>query len=223
MKMNARFKSVIFDLDGTLLDTLDDLANSMNASLASMGFPAHEVESYKIFVGDGVTNLARRTLPAGSRDDETVRECVRRMGDEYARCWRDHTRPYDGIPEMLDALASAGIGMAILSNKPDNFTKEVVSALLPRWSFDCVRGAMDGVPIKPDPDAALEIAREMGVSTDEMLYVGDSGTDMKTAVAAGMYPMGVLWGFRGEEELTSCGARALARTPQEIVAHIKGA
>jgi phosphoglycolate phosphatase len=210
--------AVLFDLDGTLLDTLEDLGDSMNAALQSLGYPAHGMDSYRYFVGDGVEILARRALPDGARLDEAVvRECVTRMRAEYGRRWKDKTRLYDGMAELLDGLVRRGVKSAILSNKPHPAVVEVVEHFFGRWHFDAALGARPGVPIKPDAGAALEVARVMAVAPAAFLYVGDTNTDMATAVAAGMFPVGVLWGFRTEKELRESGAQAVAARPQEIL------
>lgn len=214
------FRAVIFDLDGTLLDTIDDIADAMNTVLAQNNLPTHEVDAYRTFVGDGVRNLARRALPQRSRDDATVDRFTAAMRDAYAQNWNDKTKPYDGVPEMLDALAERGVKLAILSNKPDDFTAMCVEALLPRWKFDVVLGHRDGVPLKPDPGGAIVVARRLGVEPADILYVGDSGMDMQAAAAAGMTPLGVLWGFRARAELLEKGARALASRPRDIVTYV---
>jgi phosphoglycolate phosphatase len=210
--------AVLFDLDGTLLDTLEDLGDSMNAVLHSLGYPPHGMDSYRFFVGDGVEILARRSLPEHVRlDDAVVRDCATRMRAEYGRRWKDKSHLYDGMPELLDGLAQRGVKSAILSNKPHPAVVEVVEHFFKRWHFDAALGARPGVPIKPDAGAALEVARLMAVPPEAFLYVGDTNTDMATAVAAGMFPVGALWGFRTEEELRGAGARVMAARPQEIL------
>ena len=211
------FRAVLFDLDGTLLDTIEDLANCMNSVLGRQGFPGHDTESYKRFVGDGVEILAQRALPQGRRDAATVVVSVAALRDEYAKRWSERTRPYEGIPELLDGLVARGIRMAVLSNKPDDFTIMMVSELLPRWQFEAVLGARAGAAKKPDPAGALEIASLLGMPPREFLYLGDTNTDMRTATAAGMYPVGALWGFRSAEELHGSGARVLIEKPMDLL------
>jgi phosphoglycolate phosphatase len=212
------FQAVLFDLDGTLLDTLADLAASMNAVLARQGLPQHGLAAYKYYVGDGIANLVRRALPEQRRaEDLLVTQCCAEMRAEYSRRWRDKTRPYDGIPELLDTLASRGLNLAVLSNKPDEMTRLTVRELLPRWRFDAVRGERPGTPRKPDPAAALEIAAQLGLPPAAFLYLGDTNTDMQTALAARMYPLGALWGFRTAEELAVSGAKALIASPMELL------
>ncbi len=212
-----RYRAVVFDLDGTLLDTLQDLANSMNAVLSRRGLATHELTAYKRMVGDGVRMLVTRALPDFLRGEEIVAAVVTEMRAEYARRQLEHTRPYPGIPELLDALASKHIPMAILSNKPHEATRAVVAALLSAWRFDVVQGETPETPRKPDPMGALSIATRLGIPPKEFLYLGDTDTDMKTANGAGMAAIGVLWGFRDREELLAHGARKLIETPLQLL------
>jgi phosphoglycolate phosphatase len=210
--------AILFDLDGTLLDTLEDLADSMNAALHSLGLPTHGREAYRIFVGDGVENLVKRAIPSSHLGDaDLIRDAVRRMREEYGRRWHEKTRPYQGITTLLDAAGALGVKCAILSNKPHPATVEVVAHFFPTYRFAAVLGARPGVPIKPDAGAALEVATTLGMEPARFLYLGDTNTDMLTAVAAGMDPVGVLWGFRDAKELTEAGARVLAGHPREIL------
>ncbi len=216
-KLPEGYRAVIFDLDGTLLDTLEDIATSANAALASLGFPAHETEAYKQLVGEGVDTLARRALPVGKGDPATVDEMVRRYRREYAARWKENSRPYAGVPEMLDGLTGRGIRLAVLSNKRQDYTEMMTAALLPGRPFEVVAGARPGVPIKPDPTAALKIAEICGLPPSAIAFLGDSGIDMETARAAGMCPLGALWGFRDAEELLASGAQALLAHPPDLL------
>ncbi len=211
------YKAVLFDLDGTLLDTLDDLADSMNAALTRVGAPPHPVADYRYFVGDGVLTLCHRVLPADRRDETTIKAAAAAMRDEYGARWAAKTRPYPGIPELLDALTSRGVAMAVLSNKNNDFTKLCVEKLLGRWKFDAVQGLDETVHKKPDPSGALSVARRLKLAPADFLYLGDTNTDMKTAVAAGMFPVGALWGFRTAEELTAHGAKVLIAKPMDLL------
>jgi len=211
------FKAVIFDLDGTLLDTIEDLADSMNEVLAGFGFPGHDLQAYKFFVGEGVEVLVRRALPGESQSEELVQQCLKNYREAYGKRWDQKTRPYDGVPEMLDALTGLRLPLAILSNKPHDLSRLVVAKLLPRWDFKRVFGARASVPKKPDPAGALEIAQELMISPEHFLYLGDTAIDMKTALAAGMFPVGALWGFRTAEELTAAGARVLIEKPLDLL------
>ena len=211
------YKAVLFDIDGTLLDTLQDIASSANKVLARFGFPQHELEAYKYFVGDGMEALAVRILPGNHRDETTVAKVVACVDSEYSQHWSDTTHPYDGIPELLQALTARGLRMAVLSNKPDYTAKLTVSRLLPLWRFELVLGVRPSVPRKPDPAAALEITEHLNIFPSEFLYLGDTGTDMQTAEAAGMCAIGVLWGFRSADELLMSGAKALISNPMDLL------
>jgi phosphoglycolate phosphatase len=212
-----KYKAVIFDLDGTLLDTIEDLGDSMNSVLEKHGYPVHDLKAYKYFVGNGMRNLVLRALPEDRRDSASVDQGLIEMRGEYSRRWAEKTRPYPGIPALLDALTEKGMKLAVLSNKLDKFSKDIVKKLLPDWSFYPVYGEREGVPIKPDPAGALEIAEILGLNPEEFLYLGDTGIDMKTAAAAGMYAIGVLWGFRDAEELEKNGANTIIADPLEVL------
>ena len=209
--------AVVFDLDGTLLDTLDDLADSMNAVLTGRGWPTHPARAYRYFVGDGMPTLVRRALPIGRRDAATVAEALEAMRAEYDRRWDARTRIYDGVAELLDELAGRALPLAVLSNKPDEFTRLTVGKLLPRWSFAAVQGLRDDVPRKPDPAGARLMAATQGWDPKRCLYVGDSSTDMVTARRAGMFAVGATWGFRDREELVASGAQAVAEAPGRVL------
>ncbi len=211
------FRAVLFDLDGTLLDTLADLAGSMNAALAAMKLPVHPAEAYKQFVGDGIVMLARRALPPARRDDGAVAEAVERMRAEYANRWDATARPYEGIPELLGDLAARRVALAVLSNKPDDFTRRCVAKLLGDWQFAAVQGVTEEVPPKPDPRGAMRVAETLSLLPNEVLYLGDTATDMRTAGACGMFPVGALWGFRDADELTAGGAKKLIQRPADLL------
>jgi phosphoglycolate phosphatase len=211
------YKAIIFDLDGTLLDTLEDLSDSVNRVMTRRGFPTHTLDEYRYFIGDGTAMLIARALPKEERNDKTIRACLKAFSEDYGRNWNVKTRPYKGITEMLDALTERGLKIAVLSNKQHEFTKRCVADLLPKWTFDIVLGQRDAVKRKPDPAGALEVAQRLRVSPAEILYLGDSAVDMRTAAAAGMFPVGVLWGFRPAEELQESGAKALIERPLEIL------
>jgi phosphoglycolate phosphatase len=216
--MDRAREAVVFDLDGTLLDTLADLGNSMNAVLAGAGFPEHRLEAYRYFVGEGMEMLVRRALPAAVRDDEAaVARSLQAMRDEYGGRWAEATRPYDGIPALLTELTSRRVPLAVLSNKPDDFTRSTVETLLADWSFAQVRGMRPDTPAKPDPTGALAVAEALNVAPHDVLYVGDTATDMKTACAAGMFALGVTWGFRDREELEANGAAQVIDAPAEAL------
>ena len=210
-------KAILFDLDGTLLNTLEDLADAVNRVLKRRGFPPHPLEAYRYFVGDGSLLLVKRALPEGKRNDAEVASCLEAFLWEYRQNWMVKTRPYDGVPAMLDALTKRGLKMAILSNKKNEFTKETVRMFLSKWTFDAVVGQREKVPTKPDPTAALEIVKQLAIVPEEFVYLGDSAVDMKTAVAVGMFAVGALWGFRSKEELLDGGAKALVGQPVDLL------
>lgn len=214
--------AVIFDLDGTLLDTLSDLAVSMNAVLAARGFPEHPIPAYRFFVGDGMPTLARRALPIGHRDRTTAAAALEAMRVEYDGRWDAETRVYPGIGELLDALAGLPVPVAVLSNKPDDFTRLTVARLLAPWRFAAVQGLRDDLPRKPDPAGALQMAAAMGWEVGRCLFVGDSSTDMVTARRAGMFAVGVTWGFRDRDELEASGAQAVVETPDQVLDLARG-
>ena len=213
-----KFKAIIFDLDGTLLNTLEDLADSMNAVLKAHGFPEHEVSAYQYFIGNGIEKLVQRALPESDCDETTLKRAVEEVKAAYSAGWNKKTRPYDGIPELLNRCQDLGLQMTILSNKPDEATQAVVSHFFDQRYFKVVWGARTAVPKKPDPSAALEISHQLKIPSPDFLYLGDTGVDMQTAVSAGMYAAGALWGFREAEELLSSGARILVRHPTDLLA-----
>jgi phosphoglycolate phosphatase len=213
-----KFKAVIFDLDGTLLDTIEDLTESMNRALFLMGYPGRTIEECKQLVGDGIDVYVQRALPPEARNNSEIADRLKKlMKSEYQRRGELSTKPYDGIAELLDALTRSHIGLAILSNKPHDSTLRVTRKFLTKWAFQAILGARDKVPVKPDPTAALEIAHLLNLPPAEILYLGDTNTDMRTANAAGMYAVGALWGFRTAEELIASGAKVLVSKPPELL------
>ncbi len=211
------YKAVVFDLDGTLLDTIDDLADSMNAVLAQRGLPTHPTESYKTFVGDGVVALVRRALPGGYLDANDLDAVVAEMRESYAQRWDKKSRPYEGIDAMLSELTQRGLKRAVLSNKPHDFTQLCVERLLAGQRFDVVLGVSDAIPPKPQTLGAEHICKQLSVTPPQCLYLGDTNTDMKTGKAAGMFTVGCTWGFRTAEELRENGADALVDHPSQIL------
>ena len=211
------FKAVIFDLDGTLLDTLEDIANSTNKILINNGFPTHSLNRYRNFVGSGLKVLINRVLPEGRRDEATVEKCVQEFREDYKKNWNIRTKPYDGIADVLDKLSDRKIKLAVLSNKPHDFTLQCVDEMLSHWHFEKVLGLHEGIPPKPDSTGAQQIADFLKLSPGEILYVGDTDIDMETATSAGMFPCGVLWGFRSKKELEESGAKTLVENPSELL------
>ena len=218
MKTDSSCEAVLFDLDGTLLDTIEDLADCMNATLAADGLPTVPTEQHKLMVGDGVRAYVLRALPEERHGDEDyLRDFTARFRMRYGENWANKTRPYDGVPELLQRLGEIGLPMAILSNKPDHATRGIVEHFLSAFTFAVVRGAMDGMSLKPDPAPALAVAREVGVEPAGFVYLGDTATDMQTARAAGMFAVSALWGFRGRDELLAAGAQRLIEHPPELL------
>ena len=207
-------------MDGTLLDTIGDIADSMNEALRKMGHPIHPVASYLNFVGEGIEIMAMKALQERYRTPETIAAAVDAMRIEYTTRWSRTSRAFDGIAGMLDDLQEKGIRISILSNKLDSFTKAMAARLLPDWSFDEVRGLSPDCPRKPDPAGALICAGIMGVNPGHCIFVGDSAIDMQTAVSAGMAPIGVLWGYQDRERLLAGGAQALISDPRELLGYL---
>jgi len=208
-------KALIFDLDGTLSDSLEDIGVAMNAALAQYGLPEHPLDAYNHFVGAGIETLARRAAPESPK--VALADLVEAFRTHYRAAGYPRTKPYDGIPEMLEALQQKGLKVAVLSNKREDFTRPIVKRQFGDYPFVDVRGERQGVPRKPDPQAALELAQVMGLPPAEIAFVGDTGIDMKTAVSSGMLPVGVLWGFRGRDELVEAGAKHLLSKPAELL------
>jgi len=213
-----KYKGLIFDLDGTLLDTLQDLAEAANATLTHFGFSVHPKDSYRYFVGEGLHTLVQRILPDSATETD-IKELMEKFGEIYATNWNAHSGPYPGILDMLQSLSDAGMQLAVLSNKPHKFTEICVDTLLPDCAFSFVYGKRDGIASKPDPVGALEIAEKMDLSVEEILYVGDTATDMQTGNRAGMKTIGVEWGFRTREELEENNAWKVVSTPAEVVSY----
>lgn len=206
----------LFDMDGTIVDSLEDIGDSMNAVLGELGHPTHAMEAYRTLVGDGARALVERALPPDARAQTD--DALRRYKARYRTHLVVKSRPYDGIVPMLEALAARGASLGVVTNKPHDAAVEIVERLFPTVRFAAVLGQKDGVPHKPDPTGPLSIARALGIAPEETFFVGDTDTDMQTARNAGMVAVGVLWGFRGRDELERNGARHVVTTPAEIVA-----
>jgi phosphoglycolate phosphatase len=211
-------RAIVFDMDGTLLDTLADIADSVNAVLRRRGFPEHDYAAYRQFVGEGVSELLRRALPPSVNGVEAVvGECSLAMRGEYSARCMDKTRAYPGVAGLLDALQTKRVPMSVLSNKPDDMIRLLLEKYFPSISFHAALGAGSSFPKKPDPAAALWISRSLNIPPECFIFLGDSKTDMETATAAGMYPAGALWGFRDAAELLGHGAKVLISRPEELV------
>ena len=213
-------KAVLFDLDGTLVNSLEDLAASTNYALAKFGFPTKKIEEFKYFVGDGIPKLIERVLPENSRDNDTHSKILKTFMNHYRLHYADNTTVYYGINEVLQELKSQNIKIAVISNKAQEMASAVVKKLLGD-GFDIVCGKKAEYPAKPEPALTLKIIDKLGVNPSECVIVGDSGIDCKTAVNAGCIGVGVLWGFRTKAELLENGANYIANNPQDIVSIIK--
>lgn len=212
----ARFDAVLFDLDGTLADTLADVAACGNHMLAKLGRPAIELNRYRYLAGQGARSLVRDALGV-SDDDPRVDEGVALFKAYQLEHGADLTRPYPGMPELLDGLTRRGVKLAVLSNKPHAATVEMIRLKFAAWTFHDAVGHRDGWPLKPDPASALDVAARMGVPAERWMYLGDTRVDMETAGAAGMFAVGVLWGFRDEAELRGAGADAIIADPRQAL------
>ncbi len=210
------YKAIVFDLDGTLVNTLEEIAAYCNRVLKNRGFNGHTLDAYRIFVGDGAATLIRRVLPEGTQED-TIQTCYSEFIELYREKCCKMAVLYKGIPELLDQLTARDITMAILSNKAQVLTEKTVGMLMSSWKFEAVCGERDTVPRKPDPAGAFEIAERLDISPSCFIYLGDTAVDMKTAIAAGMFPAGATWGFRDKKELRENGARALIENPLDIL------
>ncbi|MCT7484835.1 HAD family hydrolase [Aliarcobacter cryaerophilus] len=212
-------KTVIFDLDGTLLDSIEDIASSMNKVLESLQLPTHKIEDYKHFVGGGVDILVENALNNESK--EIKDEVIKRFKIEYDGKLHSKTLPYDGIYELLDELKKLDINLAVLSNKPHEFTVSYVNHFFKNYNFKEIHGQKKDVPKKPDPKAALDIVKCLDSSCENTYFIGDTKIDMQTAKSANMTAIGVLWGFRDEKELRDFGADFIVSNPLEILKIIK--
>jgi len=210
-------RAVLFDLDGTLVNTLKDIAFAMNRALRMNGLPEFEEAAYRYLVGDGVKNLALRACRERTDMAPKVLHDYQAYYGEHSRV---HSAPYEGIPQMLRALEEKGMRLAVFSNKPHPDTCEVVRHYFPDVTFEVVRGQKPDTPVKPDPAGALAVAGEMGLAPEEFLYLGDTNTDMRCAVNAGMFPVGVAWGFRDAEELAQNGAKRVIFHPMDLLEEI---
>jgi len=211
-----RYKGVIFDLDGTLVNSLEDIADSMNTVLKRYGLPTHDADAYKAFVGRGMTNLVTRALPEDAQDEVWIALCRDALLDEYGVNYLKKTRPYDGIIDLLTVLSRMNIERAVFSNKIDHLTKKIMAELFPHCHFGIVLGSGPGLPEKPDSKGVLAISDHLKIAPENLIYVGDSDVDMQTARNAGMIPAGALWGFRTKEELISNGAQYLLDHPMDL-------
>jgi phosphoglycolate phosphatase len=213
----SQVKAIIFDLDGTLLNTLDSLARCYNRVLEKAGFPVHPSEAYKNFIGDGAKKCVERCLPESHRDTVTVERILVQQQADYAAHWQEDVTLYSGIADLLATLQSDSIPMAVLSNKDHAFVEQCVTYYLPNNRFAAVQGYSNDVPHKPDPTGALRVIEQLGFKANQVAMIGDTSMDILTAHAAGMISIGVLWGFRDVQELNEAGADYIVETPQQIL------
>ncbi|MFW5730473.1 MAG: HAD family hydrolase [Desulfonatronovibrionaceae bacterium] len=207
---------IIFDLDGTLLNTLEDIADAVNSMLSGRGWPVHPVKDYGFFVGNGMPMLVRRALPEHVQDEDLIKKCIKEVREKYSRNWAVKTAPYPGVLKILDHLKQQDIPMAVLSNKPHQITLEAVRHFFPGSWFMRIQGAVPEKAIKPDPEPALELAAEMDRKPEQVYLLGDSNVDMLTASKAGMRALGAAWGFRGRQELLEAGAKYILENPLDL-------
>jgi phosphoglycolate phosphatase len=213
---------IIFDLDGTLLNTISDLAHSTNFALEKNGFPVHPIETYKYFVGNGINKLFERALPEGGKTEENINRIRKDFLLYYDHHNTEYTKPYEGIPELLKFLQLKGLKIAVASNKYQQATEKLISRFFPEVKFSSVFGQREGIPAKPDPTVVYEILKVADIPTAEVLYVGDSAVDMKTAINSGITSVGVTWGFRLRSELEANGAVYIAESITDIINLING-
>ena len=210
-----KYEAVIFDLDGTLVNSLQDLANAVNFAMNELGQPKHELEAFRYLVGQGLRNMIKDSL--GREFEEKTDEGMKLFHKHYDVHQYDNTKPYEGVAQMLQRLCDAGMKVCILSNKPDAATKSVVGHLLKGIEFSIVRGQREGIPIKPNPIAVLEMTEQLGVDPEKIVYVGDSKVDMLTGKSAGLYTIGVSWGFRDIMELQQNGADVIVDDTEQLL------
>ena len=211
-----KFKGIIFDLDGTLVDSLHDISDAMNTVLESLNYPTHTYDTYQYFIGSGLRNLVSKALPTSNNNEEQIEICFEMMIQEYRKICTSKTKPYEGILELLDNLTSQNIKLAVFSNKADELTKKIASEIFPNH-FDTAVGLSTEELKKPNPFEAIEISKKWNLKPEEILFVGDSDIDMKTAVNANMFPVGVSWGYRTEEELKTSGAKVVINSASELI------
>lgn len=213
-------KAIVFDLDGTLLDTIPDIAGSLNRALAACGLPTHSAKECEAFVGGGIREAVCRAVPDRNDTDTVERVLARYLADYPLHC-AEQTKPYPGVHEMLAGLSERGFALGVLSNKTEATAVKIIRTFFPDIPFRCVFGRAEGRPLKPDPAAVTPVLEALGLSRPEVAYVGDSGTDMTFSLAAGLYPVAAPWGYRSREELEACGAAILPDSPLALAAALE--
>lgn len=211
-----KFKGIIFDLDGTLVNSLEDISDAMNTVLTSLNYPTHTYDTYQYFIGSGLRNLVSKALPASNNTDDQIEICFESMIETYRDICILKTKPYEGIVELLDQLVSRNIKLAVFSNKADELTKKIAAEIFPDY-FDAAIGLSTEQLKKPNPFEALEISKKWSLKTEEILFVGDSDIDMQTAINANMFAVGVSWGYRTKDELIASGAKMVLDKPLDLI------
>ncbi len=211
-----KYKGIIFDLDGTLVNSVEDIANAMNSVLKSLNFPTHSYEDYQYFVGSGLRNLVSKALPSSHNDETQIDHCFQLMIEVYRENCTHQTKYYEGIIELLDYLKAHNIKLSVFSNKADELTKKIVAVLFPNYFIEVVGLSIESLK-KPNPFEALEICKKLELKPEEMIFVGDSGIDMQTATNANILAVGVLWGYRPESELFATGAKYILNHPLDLI------
>ncbi len=212
-----KFKAIIFDLDGTLLDTLYDLGNCGNNILKRYEFPIHPIEKYKEFIGDGAKKLVERMIPKEKREDNFIEKVTLEFKEEYGKKCDLYSKPFPDIEKLIRQLKEKQIKISILSNKPHELTMRVVEKLLPVNDFEVIRGHIDGQPRKPDPVVALQIAENMKTDSEKVIFIGDMENDIKTARNGKFYPVAVSWGMRSKKQLIEFGAETIIDKPLDLL------
>jgi phosphoglycolate phosphatase len=211
-----KFKGIIFDLDGTLVNSLEDISDAMNSVLQDLNYPTHTYDDYQYFIGSGLRNLVTKALPASNNNDEQIETCFESMVKGYRETCTLKTKPYAGIIELLDNLVSRNIKLAVFSNKADELTKKITAEIFPNY-FDAAVGLSLESLKKPNPFEAVAISEKWELKPEEIIFIGDSDIDMQTAVNANMLAVGVSWGYRTEEELKASGSKLVIHNPLELI------
>lgn len=214
-------KLVVFDLDGTLINSLEDLADSANWMLLQHGYPTHPVDAYRYFVGDGMRKLIERILPPEERNDVRIEQCKAEFVAYYTIHMEDKTVVYPGMIELLKELKDRGLKIAVATNKVHIAVAPLMAKYFPGIRFDSMIGQREGIPVKPHPQIMYDILKETGCQPSETLHVGDTATDMQLAHSAGVTPVGVLWGYRPLDELQEAGAKFIIEKPEELLGLVK--
>ena len=210
--------AIIFDMDGTLVNSLPDISNSLNHVFKEYGFSERKEEEYPKWIGSGIEYLIENALPQNiDKDSFLIQKIIKDFRSYYKLHWLDYSHLYEGIPELLDYLTKSKISYSVLSNKPDYYTKKIASQILGNWNFSIIQGAIEGIPAKPDPTLLLSMINKLKIHRDRILYVGDTETDIKTAQSAGVDVIAVEWGYRDKGFLTRFTPLKIVKNPSEII------